>query len=70
MELKLIVTVQSLGERTQSVLEVLQIGVSVGDSADILRRGSAIAHRRILAKFEAVFQIFPFSLCAEPWRLA
>ena len=68
VELELIETVQSLGERTQSLLEVLRIGVSAGNSAEILSRGSAFSHRRILAEFEAVFQIFPFGLCAEPWR--
>ena len=69
-ELELIETEQSPGERTQSLLEVLRIEVFAGDSAIILRRGSAFAHRRILAEFEAVFQLFPFSLCAKPWRLA
>ena len=59
---------QSLGERTQSIVEVLRIGVSTGDSVDILSRGSAFACRRILAEFEAVFQLFSFSLCSEPWR--
>ena len=65
-ELVLIETAQSLGERTQSHLVVLRIGVSTGDSAKILSRGSSFAHRRILAEFEAVFQLFPFGLCAKP----
>ena len=38
-ELEIIETAQSLGERTQSLLEVLQIGVSAGDSAKISSRG-------------------------------
>ena len=69
-ELELIEIAQSLGERTQSLLEVLRIGVSAGDSAEISSRGSTFAHRRTLAEFEAEFQLFPFSLCAEPWRPA
>ena len=67
-ELELIETAQSVGERTQSIVEVLRIGFSVGDSAEILSRGSAFAHRRLLVEFEVAFQLFPFSLCAEPWR--
>ena len=54
-ELELIETAQSLGERTQSLLEVPRIGVSAGDSAEILSRGSAFAHRRILVEFEVEF---------------
>ena len=69
-ELEPIETAQSLGERTQSIVEELQIGVSAVDLAGILSRGSAFAHRRLLADFEAVFQLFPSSLCARPWRLA
>ena len=69
-ELELIETEQSPGERTQSLLEVLRIGVSAGVSAEILSRGSVFAHRRILAEFEVVFYLFPFSLCVEPWRPA
>ena len=65
----LVETAQSLGERTQFILEV-QIGISSGDLAEILSRGSAFACRRILVDFEVVFQLFSFSLCAEPWRLA
>ena len=54
-ELELIETAESLGERTQSIVEVLRIGFFAGDSAKILSRGSTFAHRRILAEFEAVF---------------
>ena len=69
-ELGLIETTQSLGERTQSILEVLRIGIYARDLAEILSRGSTFAHRRILVEFEAVSQLFSFSLCVEPWRLA
>ena len=69
-ELELIDTAQSLGERTQSIVEELRIGVSAGDLAGILSRGPAFSHRRLLVEFEAVFRLFPFSLCAEPWRPA
>ena len=44
VELDLIETVQSLGERTQSILEELRIGVSAGDLAKILSRGSTFSH--------------------------
>ena len=54
-ELELIETAQSLGERTQSIVEELQIGVSVGDFTEISSRGSAFACRRSLAEFLAVF---------------
>ena len=67
-ELGLIETAQSLGERMQSIVEELQIGVSVGDFAGILSRGSAFSHRRFLAEFVAVFQLFLSSHCAVPWR--
>ena len=70
VELENIETAQSLGERTHSLVAELRIGVSAGDLARFLSRGSAFSHRRILVEFEAVFQIFPFSLSAEPWRLA
>ena len=67
-ELGFIETAQSLGERTQSIVEVLRIGVSIGDSVRILGIGSAFAHKRLLVEFEAVFHLFPSSLCAKPWR--
>ena len=70
MKLELIETAQSLGERMRFLLEVLRIGVFAGDSVEILSRGSAFAHRRILVEFVAVFWWFPFSLSAEPWRIA
>ena len=63
-------TAQSLGERTQSFLEVLRVEISAGDLAEILSKGSAFSSRRILVEFEAVSQLFSFSLCAEPWRPA
>ena len=47
-------------------MEELQIGVSAGDFAGILSRGSAFDPRRLLAEFVVVFQLFPFGLCAEP----
>ena len=61
-------TAQSLGERTQSIVEELRIGVSVGDFAGILSRGSAFAHQRFLAEFVAVFELFLSSHYAVPWR--
>ena len=70
VELELIDTVQSLGERTQSIVEELRIGGSAGVLAEILSREPTLAHRRLLAEFVAVFQLFPSSLCTEPWRLA
>ena len=69
-DLELIETAQSLGERMQFLLEVIQIGVFAGDSVEILSRGSAFSHRRIFPEFEVEFQLFLFSLCAESWRLA
>ena len=69
-ELELIEIAQSLGERTQSLLEVLRIGVSAGDFAEILSKGSAFARQRFLAKFVAVFQLFLSSHCVVPWRPA
>ena len=67
-ELELIETTYSLGERTQSTMEELRIGVSAGDLVGILSRGLAFAPRIILAGFEALFQLFPSSHYAEPWR--
>ena len=55
VELELIETAQSLGERTQSIVEELWIGVFAGDLAGILSRGSAFSHRTFLAEFVAVF---------------
>ena len=69
-ELVLIETTQSLGERMQSIVEVIRIGVSAGDSTEILSRGLAFSHRRIFIDFEVVFQLIPFSLYVEPWRPA
>ena len=63
-------TVQALRGRTQSILEVFRIRIFAGDLSRYLSRGSAFAFGRILVEFEAVFQSFSFSLCAEPWRPA
>ena len=66
----LIDTAQSLGERTQSIVEELRIGVSAGDLAENLSRGLAFAHWRVLVEFVAVFSLFLYSHCTVPWRLA
>ena len=69
-ELELIETAQSLGERTQSLFGgAPDQGFCRRFNRDFEQR-VILAHRRILAEFEAVFQLFPFSLCAEPWRPA
>ena len=47
-------------------MEELRIRVSAGDFSRILSGGSAFAPRRLLAEFEAVFQLFPSSHYAEP----
>ena len=54
-ELEILETVQSLGERTQSIVEELRIGVFTGDFARILSIESAFARRTSLADFVAVF---------------
>ena len=69
-ELELRETAQSLGERMQSIVEEIRIGVSVGDFTGTLSRESAFAHRRFLAEFVVVFQLFLSSHCAVPWRPA
>ena len=69
-ELELIETAQSLGERTQSIVQELRIGVSVGDLAEILRKGSTFSRQRVLAEFVVVFQLFLSSHCIVPWRPA
>ena len=48
-------TAQSLGERTQSILEVLRFEIFVGDLVEILSRGLAFSCGNILVEFEAVF---------------
>ena len=64
----LLVTVQSLGERTQFFLEVFRFGVSAGVSVDIRSRGSVFASRRVPEEFVALFQLFSLGICAEPCR--
>ena len=66
----LIEIAQSLGERMQSIMEELRIGVSTGDFVRILSRGSDFSHRRFLAELVAVFQLFLSSHSAVPWRPA
>ena len=48
-------TAQSLGEKTQSLVAELRIGVSVGDFTAISSRGSAFTRWRSLAEFVEVF---------------
>ena len=69
-QLELRETVQSLGERKQSIVEELRIWVSAGDFAGISSRGSAFARRRSSAEFVAVFQLFLSSHCFVPWNPA
>ena len=70
VELELIETVQPQGERMHSSVDELLIGVSVGVLAEVLSKGSAVVHRRVLAEFVVVFQFFLSSHCAVPWRPA
>ena len=54
----------------QFIVEELRIGVSSGDLARILSRGSAFSHWRFLVEFVVVFQLFLSSHYVVPWRPA